>query len=55
MMTRGLPLEQAVDAEAAQDLAEDVAFMNKMVDEIIAERRKQRARRPTARRTCSAP
>ena len=40
MMTRGLPLEDLLDAEAAPRRSpQDVAFMNKMVDEIIAERR----------------
>ena len=40
MMTRGLPLEQLWMQKRRKTLAEDVAFMNKMVDEIIAERRK---------------
>src|SRR5207237_2279601 len=39
MMTRGLPLEGLWLQKRRRDLAEDVAFMNKMVDEIIAERR----------------
>lgn len=40
MMTRGIPLEGIWLKKRRQDLAEDVAFMNKMVDEIVAERRK---------------
>lgn len=40
MMTRGLPLEHLWMQKRRRDLAGDVAFMNKMVDEIIAERRK---------------
>ncbi|MCA6121154.1 cytochrome P450 [Bradyrhizobium sp. WSM 1704] len=39
MMTRGLPLERLWMQKRRKTLAEDVAFMNKMVDEIIAERR----------------
>src|SRR6201987_3056449 len=39
MMTRGLPLENLWMQKRKRDLAGDVAFMNKMVDEIIAERR----------------
>ncbi len=39
MMTRGIPLEGLWLAKRRKTLAEDVAFMNKMVDEIIAERR----------------
>ena len=39
MMTRGLPLEGLWMQKRRRDLAQDVAFMNKMVDEIIAERR----------------
>jgi cytochrome P450/NADPH-cytochrome P450 reductase len=39
MMTRGLPLEGLWLKGRRRDLAQDVAFMNKMVDEIIAERR----------------
>jgi len=39
MMTRGLPLESLWLKKRRRDLALDVAFMNKMVDEIIAERR----------------
>ncbi|MBR0694523.1 bifunctional cytochrome P450/NADPH--P450 reductase [Bradyrhizobium lablabi] len=39
MMTRGLPLEGLWMQKRRKTLAEDVAFMNKMVDEIIAERR----------------
>ena len=40
MMTRGLPLENLWMQKRRRDLAGDVAFMNKMVDEIVAERRK---------------
>jgi cytochrome P450/NADPH-cytochrome P450 reductase len=39
MMTRGIPLEGLWLRQRRQYLAEDVAFMNKMVDEIVAERR----------------
>src|SRR3954470_5775670 len=39
MMTRGIPLEGLWLKRRRDVLAEDVAFMNKMVDEIIAERR----------------
>ena len=39
MMTRGLPLENLWMQKRRKTMAEDVAFMNKMVDEIIAERR----------------
>ncbi|NLS72352.1 cytochrome P450 [Bradyrhizobium brasilense] len=39
MMTRGLPLEGLWMQKRRRTLADDVAFMNKMVDEIIAERR----------------
>ncbi|VIO71401.1 Bifunctional cytochrome P450/NADPH--P450 reductase 1 [Bradyrhizobium ivorense] len=39
MMTRGLPLEGLWMQKRRKTLTEDVAFMNKMVDEIIAERR----------------
>ena len=39
MMTRGIPLEGLWLQKRRRDLALDVAFMNKMVDEIIAERR----------------
>ena len=39
MMTRGLPLEGLWLQKRRRDLAQDIAFMNKMVDEIIAERR----------------
>src|SRR5207237_4528411 len=38
MMTRGLPLEGLWLQKRRRDLAEDVAFMNKMVEEIIAVR-----------------
>src|SRR5205814_10404035 len=40
MMTRGLPLENLWMQKRTRDLAGDVAFMNKMVDESIAERRR---------------
>jgi len=40
MMTRGLPLEGLWMRNRKRDLAADADFMNKMVDEIIAERRK---------------
>jgi cytochrome P450/NADPH-cytochrome P450 reductase len=39
MMTRGIPLEGLWLRQRRHHLAEDVAFMNRMVDEIIAERR----------------
>ncbi len=39
MMTRGLPLEGLWLTQRRRHLAEDVAFMNRMVDEIVAERR----------------
>ncbi len=41
MMTRGLPFEGLFMRERRQHLDVDIAFMNKMVDEIVAERRKQ--------------
>src|SRR6202790_4138462 len=40
MMTRGLPLEGLWLKKRRGTLAQDVAFMNKMVDEIVAEPRK---------------
>src|SRR5882757_4057867 len=40
MMIRGLPLENLWMQKRRRDLAGDVAFMNAMVDEIVAERRK---------------
>jgi cytochrome P450/NADPH-cytochrome P450 reductase len=43
MMIRGLPLENLWMQKRRRDLAGDVAFMNKMVDEIVAERRKNAA------------
>src|ERR1700746_2493932 len=43
MMTRGLPFENMWMAKRRRDLAADVAFMNKMVDEIVAERRRSAA------------
>jgi cytochrome P450/NADPH-cytochrome P450 reductase len=39
MMTRGIPLEGLWLRNRRHQLAQDVAFMNKMVDEIVAERR----------------
>lgn len=39
MMTRGIPLENLWLQKRRRDLAADVVFMNKMVDEIVAERR----------------
>ena len=43
MMIRGLPLESLWMQKRRRNLARDVAFMNKMVDEIVAERRKNAA------------
>src|ERR1700761_3065517 len=43
MMIRGLPMENLWMKKRRRDLAADVAFMNKMVDEIVAERRKNTA------------
>jgi cytochrome P450 / NADPH-cytochrome P450 reductase len=43
MMTRGLPFENLWMQKRRKDLAADVAFMNKMVDEIVAERRRNTA------------
>ena len=40
MMIRGLPLENLWMQKRRRDLAQDIAFMNKMVDEIVAERRR---------------
>src|ERR1700675_4881375 len=40
MMTRGIPAEGLWLRKRRHHLAEDVAFMNKMVDEIVAERRR---------------
>jgi cytochrome P450 / NADPH-cytochrome P450 reductase len=40
MMIRGLPMEKLWMQKRRRNLAADVAFMNKMVDEIVAERRK---------------
>src|SRR5277367_5867997 len=39
MMIRGLPMENLWMQKRRRDLAADVAFMNAMVDEIVAERR----------------
>ena len=39
MMTRGLPLEKIWMKKRNSDLVSDVAFMNKMVDDVIAARR----------------
>ena len=41
MMTRGLPFEGLFMRERRKHLDADIAFMNAMVDEIVAERRKQ--------------
>ena len=41
MMTRGLPFEGLFMRERRRHLTADIAFMNTMVDEIVAERRKQ--------------
>src|SRR6202142_4096748 len=43
MMIRGLPLENLWMQKRRRDLAGDVDFMNKMVDEIVAERRRSAA------------
>jgi cytochrome P450 / NADPH-cytochrome P450 reductase len=43
MMIRGLPMENLWMQKRRKDLAADVAFMNRMVDEIVAERRKNTA------------
>ena len=43
MMTRGLPLENLWMHKRRRDLAGNVEFMNKMVDEIVAERRSNAA------------
>jgi cytochrome P450 / NADPH-cytochrome P450 reductase len=43
MMIRGLPMENWWMQKRRKNLAGDVAFMNKMVDEIVAERRKNAA------------
>jgi cytochrome P450 / NADPH-cytochrome P450 reductase len=40
MMTRGLPFETIWMQKRRRDLTADVAFMNTMVDEIVAERRR---------------
>jgi cytochrome P450 / NADPH-cytochrome P450 reductase len=40
MMIRGLPMENLWMQKRRRDLSADVAFMNKMVDEIVAERRR---------------
>src|SRR6201996_3209513 len=40
MMIRGLPLENLWMQKRRRDLSSDVDFMNKMVDEIVAERRR---------------
>jgi cytochrome P450/NADPH-cytochrome P450 reductase len=40
MMIRGLPLENWWMQKRRRDLAADVAFMNEMVDQIVAERRR---------------
>jgi cytochrome P450/NADPH-cytochrome P450 reductase len=43
MMIRGLPMENLWMQKRRRDLAGDVAFMNKMVDGIVAERRRNAA------------
>src|SRR6201986_1154548 len=43
MMTRGLPMENLWMQKRRRDMAADVAFMNKMVDEIVAVRRRNTA------------
>src|SRR5271169_1505388 len=43
MMIRGLPLENLWMQKRRRDMASDVEFMNKMVDEIVAERRSNTA------------
>lgn len=43
MMIRGLPMENLWMQKRRRDLAGDVEFMNKMVDEIVAERRRSAA------------
>jgi cytochrome P450 / NADPH-cytochrome P450 reductase len=43
MMIRGLPMENLWMQRRRRDLAADVIFMNKMVDEIVAERRRNAA------------
>jgi len=43
MMIRGLPMENLWMQKRRRDLAADVVFMNKMVDEIVAERRRNAA------------
>src|SRR5262249_9643732 len=40
MMTRGLPFEDLWMRKRRRELADDVAFMNRMVDESVAERRR---------------
>ncbi|MGO4711395.1 bifunctional cytochrome P450/NADPH--P450 reductase [Bradyrhizobium sp. 2TAF24] len=40
MATRGLPLEGLLKRGRAQQMAEDIAFMNGMVDDIVRERRR---------------
>ena len=39
MMTRGLPFEQVLMRNRNKDMAQDVAFMNAMVDDIVRDRR----------------
>ena len=39
MMTRGLPFEQMMMRTRNKDMAQDVAFMNAMVDDIVRDRR----------------
>jgi len=55
MMIRGLPMENLWMQKRRRDLAQDVTFMNKMVDEIVAERRKNAEAAEGKNRICSAP
>src|SRR6266567_2053020 len=55
MMIRGLPLENLWMQKRRRDLATDVAFMNEMVDEIVAERRRPLDRRTARRRQHPLP
>src|SRR5579872_7040487 len=43
MLTRGLPLENLWMRKRRHDLSTDIEFMNRMVDEIVAERRRNAA------------
>ncbi len=46
MMQRGLPFESQILRKRLKQMEKDVAFMNKLVDDIIRERRKGRATGP---------